>query len=306
MSVQIISAMFIAAAIPTVTGGGWTYFALAYAANRALTGALYWRARHDDSSGLAFEQGRNFMALAVVFAISAFLPKPMAYWLFRASLLAIQLQYSLPRIGTLRFERFLPRLGHLSERFALIMLILLGEGFFKLVVTLADKGIYKPGGGALLNMAIGGLSLFAMAWIYFDSVGNAKPRSRARPVLLAYWLGHLVLMWATVMVGVALAGEIYVGFLEPYPLEYGLLGTAGLTIWLAAVWLLQRLIAGRDFTARHAHSRVRMFGIAIALVDMAVFTHVPAIIGNTLFGIALFSQILWPLATALREVRGRA
>ncbi len=69
----------------------------------------------------------------------------------------------LPRIGTLRFERFLPRLDHLSERFALLMLILIGEGFFKIVVTLSDKGISKVGAGTLFNVVMGGLSLFALA-----------------------------------------------------------------------------------------------------------------------------------------------
>ncbi|WP_306005705.1 low temperature requirement protein A [Aquicoccus porphyridii] len=305
MAAQIVTVMFFAASVNSVTGNGWVYFALAFAANRALTALLYWRARSHDSdrTGLAYEQGRNFFILAVVFAIAAFLPRPLAYWVFGAGVVAIQLQYMLPRIGTLRFERFVPRLGHISERFALIMLILLGEGFFKMVVTLSDKGIYKPGAGALFNMAIGGLSLFALAWVYFDGVGNARPKSRDLGTLLAYWFGHIVLMWSTVLVGVALAGEIYVGLLEPYPYDYGIIGITGLTVFLASVWLLQRLVEGRDITKRHSHGGVRVFGIAVTLILLLVLAHVPAILGNTLFGIALFSQILWPLSTALRERR---
>lgn len=305
MAAQIVTVMFFAASLNSVTGKGWVYFALAFAANRGLTGLLYWRARggEHDRCGLAYEQGRNFFILATVFAISAFLPKPLAYWVFGAGLIAIQLQYMLPKIGTLRLERFVPRLGHISERLALIMLILLGEGFFKMVVTLSDKGIYKLGAGALLNMAIGGLSLFAMAWIYFDGVGNAKPKSRTLGTLLGYWFGHIVLMWSTVMVGVALAGEIYVGILAPYPYDYGIIGTVGLSSFLASVWLLQQLVEGRDTTRRHSHGGVRLFGIAVTAVLLLVLPHVPAIVGNTLFGTALFSQIVWPLGTALRERR---
>lgn len=305
MAVQIVTAMFAAAALGSVTGAGWPYFALAYAANRALTALLYWRAHNmeGNATSLAYEQGRNFFVLAAVFAASAFLPRPLAYWVFGAGVVTIQLQYMLPGIGTLRFKQFVPRLGHIAERFGLIMLILLGEGFFKLVVTLSDKGIDYPGPAALCNMAIGGLSLFALAWVYFDGVGNARPRSRDLGTLLAYWFGHIVLMWSTVMIGVALAGEIHVGFRDPYPLAYGYIGTAGLAIFLAAVWLLQRLVEGRDITRRHAHGGVRLFGIAVALVVLAVFPHVPAIVANMLYGIALFSQIVWPFMTALRDMR---
>lgn len=305
MAAQIVTVMFFAAALNGVTGDGWVYFALAFAANRALTGLLYWRARgHErDRGGFAYEHGRNFFVLAIVFAVSAVLPRPLAYWVFGAGVVGIQLQYMLPRFGTLRFERFVPRLGHISERFALIVLILLGEGFFKMVVTLSEKGVYKPGAGALFNMAVGGLSLFALAWIYFDGVGAARPKSRTPGVLLAYWFGHVVLMWSTVTIGVALAGEIYVGFLEPYPYDYGVIGSVGLGVFLTSVWLLQRLVEGRDISRRHSHGGVRLFGVAMTLITFAALPYVPAIAGNALFGVALFSQIVWPLATALREMR---
>jgi|GEM_PF-359378 len=238
MALQIVTMMVIAAAIPDVGGKGWVYFALGYALNRALTAYLYWRARCVDSAGneLAQEQGRNFFVLAGLFAVSAFLPKPHAYWVFGAGVVAIQLQYMLPRVGTLRFERFVPSLGHISERFGLLMLILLGEGFFKLVLTLADKGIYKVGAETLFNVTMGGLSLFALAWIYFDSVGNAKPKTRHIGVLVGYWLGHIAILWSAVAISVALAGEVYVGLQEPYPEGYGALGSVGLAVFLAALW----------------------------------------------------------------------
>ncbi|WP_417657495.1 hypothetical protein [Pseudidiomarina aestuarii] len=85
MALNIVTMMTIAAAIPDVGGEGWTYFALSYALNRALTAYLYWRARCTD------------------------------------------------------------------------------------------------------NAAMGGLSLFALAWTYFDCAGNAKPKSRTSAVLLRYW-----------------------------------------------------------------------------------------------------------------------
>merc|ERR1712138_385688 len=107
----------------------------------------------------------------------------------------------LPRVGTLRFERFVPQLGHISERFGLLMLILLGEGFFKLVVTLAEKGVYSVSAGTLFNVTMGGLSLFALAWTYFDCAGNEKPKSRTSAVLLRYWFAHIVILWSAVTIG---------------------------------------------------------------------------------------------------------
>lgn len=305
MAVQITTMMVIAATIPAVMEGGWPYFAIGYALNRALTAYLYWRARAvgAEESSLAYEQGRNFFALAAVFAVSAFLPRPLAYWVFGAGVVAIQLQFMLPRIGTLRFERFVPRLGHMSERFALLMLILLGEGFFKLVVTLSGKGIDNVGAGTLVNFVMGGLSLFVLAWIYFDCVGNAILKSRSVPMMVRYWLAHIVIMWSTVMIGVSLAGEVYVGLLEPYPTDYGILGTSGLAIFLATLWYLQTLVQGRDITRKYHHGGVRLFGITMAVVTLLIHSLVPAVVGNLLWGIALFSQIAWPGFLAIRVLR---
>ncbi|MHA7834738.1 MAG: low temperature requirement protein A, partial [Algiphilus sp.] len=187
--------------------------------------------------------------------------------------------------------------------FGLLMLIMLGEGFFKLVVTLADKGIYKVETGTLVNVVMGGLSLFALAWIYFDSAGNAKPKSRDNGVLVAYWLAHIAILWSAVVVGVALAGEVYVGFWEPYPTGYGALGTVGLAVFLGALWVLQGLVADRDRTCHYHSGGVLLFGIAVALLVLVIHPFVPAIVGNALWGLALFSQIGVPVYRGLRDQR---
>jgi len=305
MAVQIVTMVFIAAAIPAVGAGGWAFFALGYALNRALTAWLYWRARSigAEESSLAYEQGRNFFILATVFAVSAVLPKPLAYWTFGAGVAAIQLQYMLPKIGTLRFDRFLPRLEHLSERFALLMLILIGEGFFKIVITLSDKGIYKVGAGTLFNVVMGCLSLFALAWVYFDRVGNAKVRGRSLPLLLGYWFAHILLMWSALLIALALAGEVYVGLLEPLPTDYGAIGSIGLAMYLVALWWLQTLVEGRETTRKYHHRWLRLFGIAMAVLTLLVHPFVPSVVGNLFWGTGLFSQIAWPLYRALRDMR---
>lgn len=304
MSVMICTVMFMAAAIPAIEGRGWTFFVLGFAANRAMIAALYLRARRSNASSrsMCSEQVRNFSVFAVLFAITAFLPKPYAYWGFALTLVMAQIVYMIPQISILRFERFLPRLGHMAERFALLTLIVLGEGFFKLVVTLSEKGVYKVTPDVLVNFVIGGVSVFVMCWIYFDFVGNGKAKNSKHSTLLYWWLAHLILMLCGVMVGVALAAEVKVGFWEPYPTKYAAIGCFGLAGYIAMLWALKHVIEDR-VASEFGRWQVRAFGITLAITTFFVVPHVPSIVGNLLWGTALFSQIAIPVTMAWLKFR---
>ena len=304
MSIMICTVMFMAASIPVIDGKGWTYFALGFAANRAMIAALYWRARRSNASSnsMCSEQIRNFTLFAIVFAITAFLPKPLAYWVFAAAMVATQAIYMIPKITVLRFDRFVPRLAHMAERFALLTLIILGEGFFKLVVTLSEKGIYKVSPDVFVNFVIGGISVFVMCWIYFDFVGNARPRDEKPSTLVVWWLAHLVLMLCGVMVGVALAAEVKVGFWEPYPTDYAAMGCFGLAGYIAMLWVLRHIIEHR-VASDFGRWDVRLFGIVVAIACFFIVPHVPSIVGNLIWGTALFSQIALPVTRAWMTLR---
>jgi len=112
MSVMICTVMFMAAAIPAVSGKGWMFFALGFAANRAMLALLYLRARKTNCAArpMCSEQIRNFSIFGIVFAVSAFLPKPLAFWVFAAGMIATQTMYMIPKISVLRHDRFAPRL----------------------------------------------------------------------------------------------------------------------------------------------------------------------------------------------------
>ncbi len=304
MSVMICTVMFMAASIPAIDGKGWVYFALGFAANRAMMAALYLRARRNNAASVSLcsEQARNFCVFAVVFAITAFLPKPYAYWVFAAAMVATQAMYMIPGITVLRFERFAPRMAHMAERFALLTLIVLGEGFFKLVVTLSEKGIYKVSPDVLVNFVIGGVSMFLMCWIYFDFVGNGKPRDSRMSTLVKWWLAHLALMLCGVMVGVALAAEVKVGFWEPYPTEYAAIGCFGLAGYIAMLWVLRHVVEHR-IASDFGRGDIRLFGIGLAIATFFVVPYVPSLVGNLLWGTALFSQLLVPLGRAWFKLR---
>ena len=303
MSSQIVTAMIMAASIPSIHHKGWMYFALAYAANRLITALLYYRTDRlgVEETVLANKVSRNFFALSAVFAISAFLPAPYSYGLFAAGIVTIQLLYMLPKVGILECDRFLPRLGHMSERFALLLLIVVGEGFFKLVVTLSEKGIYKVSPDILVNFIFGGISVFVLCWIYFDFVGNGKPKDTKKWTLVNWWLAHLFLMLSAVMVGVALAGEVKVSFWEPYPLKYAVIGCTGLMGYLLCLLWIQFAIEKR-VAHRFATPGIRLIGVALAGITLAIVPYVPSIVGNSLWGAALISQIAIPLTRAYRTL----
>ncbi|MBE1299898.1 MAG: low temperature requirement protein A [Alteromonadaceae bacterium] len=296
---QIVTAMVMAASIPHVHDKGWMFFAIAFAANRLITAYLYHRTNRlgIEESKLATHVSRNFLILSVLFAASAFLPTPFNYLVFGLGIFSIQMLYMMPKIGVLENKRFLPRLGHMSERFALLLLIVSGEGFFKLVITLSEKGIYKVSPSVLVNFIFGGIAIFVLCWIYFDFVGNGKPKDQKKWTLVSWWLAHLILMMSAVMVGVALAGEIKVGFWEPYPFKYGAIGCTGLAIYLLSLLWIQFNIEKR-VAHRFATAKVRMFGVVLALATLVILPHVPAIIGNLLWGTALISQIAFPVTRA--------
>ena len=120
-------------------------------------------------------------------------------------------------------------------------------------------------------------------------------------MLLRYWFAHIVILWSAVTIGVALAGEVYVGLWEPYPPGYAALGSVGLAFFLASLWALRRTVA--DATDIYHSAGLRLFGIVMALVVLAVHPLVPSIVSNGLWVLALFSQIGVPIFLALRYGR---
>ena len=299
MAIQIVTTMIMAAAIPFIHSKGWMYFALAYAANRFITAFMYYRTDclGVEETVLANKASRNFFALSALFAVSAFLPAPYNYGLFVVGIVTIQLLYMLPKIGLLDCPRFLPRLGHMSERFALLVLIVVGEGFFKLVVTLADKGIYKVSPDIFINYIFGGIAMFVVCWLYFDFVGNGKPKNTKKSTLVHWWLAHLFLMLSALMIAVALAGEVKVGIWEPYPLKYAAIGCIGLATYLLCLKWIELNIETR-LEHRFGTTGIRMFGVALALITLVIVPYVPSLVGNTLWGTALMSQIVIPVTRA--------
>ncbi|MCG9706846.1 low temperature requirement protein A [Photobacterium damselae] len=303
MATQIITIMIMSSAIVHIDGAGWVYFAIGYAINRAIMSLLYFRAKtvEDNETCLPSRMSRNFSIGSVIFFISAFLPAPYSHMVFAAGMVILAALYAAPKVGVLYSKRFLPRFGHMAERFALLLLIVAGEGFFKLVITLAEKGIDNVVGDVFVNYAFGGLSIFVLCWIYFDFVGNGKPRNNESKTLVKWTISHLFLMLSAVMIGVALSAEVKIGFMDQYPFKYALIGCLGLATYLYCLLQIQNVIELRT-AHRFATAKVRYIGIALCLVTLVIVSFVPSIVANVMWGAALFSQIVIPVRTAFKTL----
>ncbi|GEA59147.1 low temperature requirement protein A [Vibrio comitans] len=307
MAVQIVTIMIMSSSIVHIDGAGWKYFAIGYAINRAIMSLLYFRVKtlEEVEVCLPTRMSRNFALGSVMFMVSAFLPAPYNYFMFAAGMMVVAGLYIAPKFGVLYSGRFLPRFGHMAERFALLLLIVAGEGFFKLVITLAEKGIDNVVGDVFVNYAFGGLSIFLLCWIYFDFVGNGKPRDSQPKTLVKWTLAHLVLMLSSVTIGVALSAEVKVAFVDQYPSKYAVIGCLGLASYLYCLLKIQDVIEIRT-AHRFATAKVRYVGIALCFVTLAIVNFVPSIISNGMWGLALFSQIFIPVRTAFRTLTEEA
>jgi low temperature requirement protein LtrA len=277
------------------------FFALGYAANHFLLALMFYRAvKHDQTSvSIASRATKAYLITAIILMLSAFLPAPYIYYAWAVSVLVLQISYQMPKYGIMSMPRFLPRKEHFSERFALLTLIVIGEGFFKMVVTLGEKGVYKVPPEVFINAISGGFGLFGLCWLYFDLVGNAEPKESQRSIE-RWWFGHLFLMISAIMIGVALKAMMKISFLEPYPNKYALVGCIGLAVYIAALWLIQSGIKHRK-AHDYYPAGLRIFGITLALFTYTMVDYLPAIIGNLIWSIALFSQIIIPLMNYRKE-----
>ncbi len=297
---HITTVMLMAASIPSITSGGFSFFLGAYGVNRIITSLLYFRARKFNtfSKTLASEMFSRFFIIGTLILISAFLPSPMSFLIVTLGIIAIQLVYILPKYGVMRFENFTPRMHPLSERFALLLLISLGEGFFKMVLELVNKGIYNISLDIFINYILGGVLLFLIAWMYFDFVGNMPVKNHEKKTIMKWWYSHMALMFFAILIGIALKGEVKVYFTDPYPLGLALLGCFGFIGFLLTLEVIQENVL-KNVSRKFATFKVKLFGIFFVILTLiTVYYSMPSILSNILFTIGVGSQLLIPISKA--------
>jgi len=242
----------------------------------------------------------GYTASAVLFAISAFTPRPWVFVLWAFALIQeagfLLLDESRDRQRGRRDGHDTPRpsraakmrsllapprnaeravdSGHLSERFGLFMILLLGE----LVITVGGAALDRPDDDLGYWLAlIGGLVLAgALWWVYFTSAAEIYERmlglSGGNPAL-AYFLyagGHLIPAFSLLLI----AAGVDLSLHESPPTSAAWFVTVGLTAYLTGT----RVFSTRP---RKWYANLLQIAALAATVCLALLRHVlsaPAVV----------------------------
>jgi low temperature requirement protein LtrA len=273
-------------------------FAAALAGVRLILAAAHrWSGRRQAETGRITW---GYTASAVLFALSAFTPRPWVFVLWAFALIQeagfLLLDGGRERQRGRRGGHDTPRpsraakmrsllkpsstpgravdSGHLSERFGLFMILLLGE----LVITVGGAALDHPDDdlGHWLAL-IGGLVLAgALWWVYFTSAAEIYERmldlSGGNPAL-AYFLyagGHLLPAFSLLLI----AAGVDLSLHESPPVSAAWFITAGLTAYLTGT----RVFSMRP---RKWYANLLQFAALAATVCLALLRHVlsaPAVV----------------------------
>ncbi|GAB4168556.1 MAG: hypothetical protein Fur0032_06830 [Terrimicrobiaceae bacterium] len=238
-------------------------YAGVYAAGRAFTASLWFRAAFHNPPGVA-RAARTLAAGTVlgaaIMAASILLHGPLRYGVFTIGLtwdiiaprLHASAQAAFPPVSTSKYP----------ERFGLFTIIALGECAAGLIGGL--------GNAAHPDWLAGGLCLllaFGLWWIYFDFVGRRKFRQSAAQIL-AWVYAHIGLFAAIAIAGAAMREVL---MLAPHATEA--LGVA-VAVFLALVAVIETLLARQPGEPAHPVASPAVKLAAGAAAAMAgIFIH---------------------------------
>jgi low temperature requirement protein LtrA len=239
-------------------------FALAYAGARAVLILMYVRVgrqRHE-AQALTTRYATGFALAALIWLLSAFVPRPARFGLWAVGML---IDFGTPLLPTTRRlqAQIPPSTHHLPERFGLFTIIVLGEAFIKVISHASEVELRRA------NALYGALALVVAAslwWIYFDNVKGSVVR-RTRFAGQVWVFTHLPLVAAITAFGV---GANKVVLLEPGHLLDGekrllMSGAIGVALLAIAVLDLATTERARDL-ARNRVALIRIVGCALIMV----------------------------------------
>lgn len=171
---QIGAAAFMAVNIPDGLGKNSAWFALSYAATRAILVIEYVRAGRyvPAARSLTNRYSIGFSVAAGIWLVSAFVPSPIRFVLW---IIGISVDICTPLLFTKRFSsQFAPHIQHLPERFGSFTIIVLGIAILGVVNGIAthEWTIYS-----MTSAALGLTIAFSLWWIYFETVDGSEIKS---------------------------------------------------------------------------------------------------------------------------------
>jgi low temperature requirement protein LtrA len=203
MLLQIGVFAFMAVNITDGLGSNSGWFALSYAASRAILIIEYQRAgRHVPAARkLTARYSIGFSISTAIWFASVFVPPPLRFILW---IIGLAVDIGIPLFFTKQFSmQFAPHTRHLPERFGLFTIIVLGIAILGVVNGIAT---HQWTISSMVTAALGLAMTFSLWWLYFDNLDGSEIRAlRENKQLGVYvtWLYiHIPLIIGFTAVGV--------------------------------------------------------------------------------------------------------
>ena len=171
MLLQIGAFAFMAVNIPDGLGSNSGWFALSYAASRAILIVEYLRAgRHvPEARKLTRSYSIGFSISTAIWLASVFVPTPLRFILW---IIGLAVDIGVPVLFTKRFSmQFAPHTKHLPERFGLFTIIVLGIAILGIVDGIAT---HQWTISSMVTAALGLGMTFSLWWLYFDNLDGSE------------------------------------------------------------------------------------------------------------------------------------
>ncbi len=287
-------------------------FALSFAAYQLIMTYLWWRTGvHDpDHRPLSSPYSLAFLASALLFVSSVFVPAPWRFYLWGIALLlslllpliTLNLRYRDSRVQV-EIDRSFAVSPSAVERFGLFTIIVLGEVIVGVVRGVAGQQDLTWTVG--VTAALGMLIAISLWWIYFDSISQHAPKSR-RSAVAAWMYLHLFMTMGIVATGAATLNVVeHAG--EQLPAEVGWLLVGAIALALVCIALLMRIIQIPDEHYRlYRTAGIVTFisGSLILLLGVLGLPTIPLLITLVLFMLApiFYGVKVWIQMLAAEEI----
>lgn len=272
--VQMFSVGAMAVTVPYALAGDHQPFAFAYSAAQFMVLAMYFRAHQHQPEGRdsTAHWSRIWGIGASIWLISAFVPKPYAYFFWIAGIATV-FGAPLGRRARALASRYPLDFEHLSERYGLLTLIVLGESFVKVLAVVNDHEGYLY----VVPAGFGLLIICSIWWIYFDDVAGSHLRKT--PMAHPLWLyGHLPLQFGMIAVGVAIKKTTYFDLWAVAEPKYRWLLCGALAITFFATALIDSVTERKHAElSDRLRVNVRLFSGALILLLAAAGATMPAL-----------------------------
>ncbi|MDX1448293.1 MAG: low temperature requirement protein A [Acidimicrobiia bacterium] len=288
---------FMAQSLPDAFAEGAAWFALPYAATRALSLFLFWIGVKDDPVyRRAFLTYLPVTSLGLVIAgIGGFVPMPSRVWVWLVAIVADLAATQFAQAGDWALKA-----GHFAERHGLIVIIALGESI--IAVGVASSGSERTS-GLVIAIGLGVILSCLLWWTYFDKwwetgehwLAQEPIETRGQWGRNLYSLMHYPLIAGIIALAVAVE-EIVAHPSDPLETPVAVALAGGLALYIGAIavnayWARRIVLVGRLVV-------IALVGLVSFFVSALTGVGVLAVVVVAVLAVAIWERRTQPLAHA--------